>query len=129
MKKMYGNESKEDIIKAYRTFLYQSEENYSVANKIYLRSEIPEEHCNKWGYPASDIIINGIAYGFAGYSAELGCSTYEKSEHPPRLKSPRVHGNITTWENFSKLPREVIAVHCFLAGLKIRNIKSIEEEE
>jgi hypothetical protein len=126
---MYGNKSKKEIVEEYRTFLYKSEENHIASNKRYIKNEIPEEHFNKWGYPDSKIIINGIAYCFAGYSAEIKSATYEKIEQFPRLKSPRVHGNITTWEDFNKLPREVIAVHCFLAGLRIRNIKTIEEEE
>jgi len=54
---------------------------------------------------------------------------YNTSDCVPSLVRPVVMGKSMSWVEFGRLPREVVAYHCFIAGLTIDGILTINEEE
>lgn len=62
---------------------------------------------------------------------ELGHYTnrYNTSDCVPSLVRPVVMGTSMSWVEFGRLPRDVIAFHCFMDDLVIDGITTICEEE
>lgn len=58
---------------------------------------------------------------------------YNTSDCVPSLVRPNVMGFTMSWVDFRSLPREMVAMHCFMQGLTIDGVQTIknkwEEEE
>tara|TARA_R100000988_G_scaffold103744_2_gene84600 strand:- start:3698 stop:3955 length:258 start_codon:yes stop_codon:yes gene_type:complete len=54
---------------------------------------------------------------------------YNTSDCVPSLVRPNVMGFTMSWVDFRRLPREMVAMHCFMQGLTIDGVQTIAEEE
>jgi|TARA_B100001094_G_scaffold258649_1_gene258521 hypothetical protein len=54
---------------------------------------------------------------------------YNTSDCEASLKRPNVMGFTMSWVDFRRLPREMVAMHCFMVGLEIEGIQTVGDEE
>ena len=59
----------------------------------------------------------------------LYTNRYNTSDCVPALVRPNVMGSTMSWVDFRRLPREMVAMHCFMQGLTIDGVQTIMEEE